>query len=248
MFDFDLQLFGGGGKGGSSSSRSYTPSPQQQQLIQYAVDNAGLVQPIISNLLTQVGTNIGNADGFSFNNNAIDYENMYNKGASQVAQSQSNLSSLANGQLTDEQVSNMSDAIRSTLGNTMGSMVNSLGNRGVMNSSVTTKAMNDLSKNASNAVAQNYNQTISNLAGVNSSNINSAGAGLQLGSNAQQLALTPTDNLLKYANGLNSGFVTNALGALSGTGTSTQKDGGASFGDMLTSMALGFGSKALGLF
>lgn len=70
------------------------------------------------------------------------------------------LGELANGNLPSAYQQNMEKSIQSTLNNTLGKAVSSLGNRGVLNSSVTTGAINDIEKNASDAVAKQYQQNI----------------------------------------------------------------------------------------
>lgn len=89
----------------------------------------------------------------------------------------SQLASLANGYLPSQYKRNMEDSIRSVLDNTMGRNLNSLANRGVVNSSVTNKAMNDIAENAANTVAQQYANninTVSNLTNQQLSNTNNA--------------------------------------------------------------------------
>ena len=87
------------------------------------------------------------------------------------------LSSLQNGVLPSAWQTNMQNAIRSSLQNTMGTTLNNLGNRGVLNSSVTTSAMNDISKNAADTVAQQYQQNINPVANLaNQQNQNTASA------------------------------------------------------------------------
>ena len=87
------------------------------------------------------------------------------------------LSSLQNGVLPSAWQTNMQNAIRSSLQNTMGMQLNSLANRGVLNSSVTTSAMNDISKNAADTVAQQYQNNINTVAGLaNQQNQNTANA------------------------------------------------------------------------
>lgn len=73
------------------------------------------------------------------------------------------LGRLQDGYIPGEYQRNMEDSIRSALANTIGANVNSLGQRGVLNSSVTNSALNDIERNASNAVAQNYLQNINTV-------------------------------------------------------------------------------------
>ena len=76
------------------------------------------------------------------------------------------IASLANGVLPTAYQENMQNAINSTLQNTMGSALNTLGQRGVLNSSVTNTAMNDISKNAADTVAKSYGENIDRVAGL----------------------------------------------------------------------------------
>lgn len=105
-----------------------------------------------------------------------------NNGAASTANA--GLSSLASGNLPAAYQKNMEDSIRTGLNNTIGSTVNSLGNRGVLNSSVTSKAMDDIEGNAANALASQYSNNISQLSNLynnqfsNSMNANSANANL----------------------------------------------------------------------
>lgn len=173
-----------------------------------------------------------------------------------------NYGNLANGNLPTQYLNNMRDAIRSTLQNTMGKSLNSLGQRGVLNSSVTNKAMNDISANAANSVTQNYlnnistvsglignqaglaNQNLSNTLNTNNSNANiyrslieSATAPITTAAAAQEAAQQPAINLWNSSLGLN-GATTSALAAAAGKGTttstSTQKaSGGGLFSGLL---------------
>ena len=88
---------------------------------------------------------------------------VYQAGTGQANQT---LNSLAAGQLPQQYQANMENSIRSALQNTMGKSLASLGNRGVLNSSVTTGAMNDIQRNASDEVARQYHANINQIAGL----------------------------------------------------------------------------------
>lgn len=106
------------------------------------------------------------------------------------------LSGLQNGYLPSQYQQNMEDSIRSALNKTIGQNVNSLGQRGVINSSVTNTALNDIEKNAADAMAQQYLNninTVGNLAQQQYSNsMNTSGTNASL---AQQ-QLNNTNNAL----------------------------------------------------
>ena len=73
------------------------------------------------------------------------------------------LGDLQNGIIPQTYQDNMSDAIRTAYKNTLGSNLNDLAQRGVLNSSVTNAAINDLQKNLTDTMAQNYLQNIGTL-------------------------------------------------------------------------------------
>lgn len=80
---------------------------------------------------------------------------------------------LIQGYLPDQYLTNMENAIRSTLNRTMGSSLNTMANRGVINSSVNTRAQDDISRNAADSVAKEYQSNISlidSLLGTKASN------------------------------------------------------------------------------
>ena len=147
----------------------------------------------------------------------------------------------------------MQNAIRSTLQNTMGTQLNSLGNRGVLNSSVTTSAMNDISKNAADTVAQQYQNNIQTVGGLanrqmantmnaNSANaniygnlINSATQPITTAAAAQEAAQKPALNLWNASLGLN-GSTTSALAAAAGKGTTTSTSHTSGGGGLLSGL------------
>ena len=123
------------------------------------------------------------------------------------------LSSLQNGVLPSAWQTNMQNAIRSSLQNTMGMQLNSLANRGVLNSSVTTSAMNDISKNAADTVAQQYQNNINTVAGLaNQQNQNTANALDRQASLANQQNQNTANALDRQASLANRQF-SNTLGA-----------------------------------
>ena len=144
------------------------------------------------------------------------------------------LASLANGVLPTAYQQNMENSIKSAMENTMGKTINNLGSRGILNSSVTGSAMNDISKNAADAVAQQYQQNISQVGNLAQQQLGNTNAALeaQKGISQQQLGNT-TDALAAQiglaqqqygntmgANEMNSGLYGNLLNS-SGTAIST---------------------------
>lgn len=232
-FKFDLQLFGGGGggKGGeSSSSSSYTPSAEEQKILGYMADNAESAETGIKSMLNQFNTGVQS-----------DYFNSILGNANNMVSSGQNLySSLANGELPTAYKENMSDAIKSGVQNTVGSATASLGNRGVLNSSVTNKAMNDIQQNVSNTMAQQYTNNINTLGNLAGSQISSATAGY-----------SPYSSLAQLAGYQQNTYLNTPVGAMRGTGTTTRTNNSGGVGSTLLNaglgLATGWGAKQMGL-
>ena len=233
MFKFDLQLFGGGGggKGGGSSSSSYEPSEQEKQIMNYMAQNAEQAQTGIGSLLGQFNTGV-QSDTF---------KNLLNNSLNQVQSGQNLTSQLTQGKLPTAYTDNMTNAIKTGVNNTVGSAINSLGNRGVLNSSVTNKAMNDIEKNVSDTMAQQYSNNIGQLAGLANQQIGTATAGYN-----------PYNTLAQLGQGQANTFINSPVGALRGSGTTNSKSNdGSSFGSNLLNaglgLATGWAGKQMGL-
>lgn len=236
MFKFDLQLFGGGGGGkggggGSSSSSSYVPSAQELQIMNYMAQNAGTAQTGITSMLNQLNTGV-QSDAF---------KNLLDSSLNQIQSGQNLTSQLTQGQLPTAYTDNMTNAIKTGVNNTVGAAVNSLGNRGVLNSSVTNKAMNDIEKNVSDTMAQQYNTNINQLAGLANQQISTATAGYN-----------PYSTLAGLVQGQENTFINSPVGALRGSGTTNSKSNdGSSFGSNLLNaglgLATGWAGKQMGL-
>lgn len=222
-FNFDLQLFGGGGGkggGGSSSSSSYQPSAQEQVLMDYMKQNADSAEGGIKSMLNQFNSGV-NSDSF---------KNLLGQSSGLIQSGQNMYSNLMNGKLPTAYTDNMSDAIKTGVQNTVGSTVNGLAGRGVLNSSVTNKALNDIEGNVSNAMAQNYNQNVSQLAGLAGNQIQSATAGY-----------APYSTLAQLLQGQNNTFINSPVSALRGSGVSksSQSSDPGLMGTLGTAMAIG---------
>ena len=204
MFKFNLQLFGGGGGkgGGGSSSSSYEPSEQELQIMNYMAQNAEQAQTGIGSLLGQFNTGV-QSDTF---------KNLLNNSLNQVQSGQNLTSQLTQGKLPTAYTDNMTNAIKTGVNNTVGSAINSLGNRGVLNSSVTNKAMNDIEKNVSDTMAQQYSNNIGQLAGLANQQIGTATAGYN-----------PYNTLAQLTQGQTNTFINSPVSALRGSGTTNQK-------------------------
>ena len=157
----------------------------------------------------------------------VDYNNLNGNAQNQISGAQSGISGLTTGQLPQGYLDNMTKAIQSSVQNSLGSSINTLGNNGVLNSSVTEKANNDIAKNTADSVAQSYNNNINTLGSLYNNQINNATSGIITAASAQEAAQQPALNRWNASLGLN-GSTTSALAAAAGKGTtnSTQTTSG----------------------
>lgn len=263
----DLQMFKGGTTVNNTST--YTPTEYELELQKAQSEYAKAIAPnslwlndtargLLQNSLGAVQVDYNN-----LNNSAQNQINGGNVGLNQLLQSNGSalektnktLSNLQNGQLPSEYLNNMSNAIKTGVDNTVGSNLNYLAQRGVINSSVTNKAFNDIEGNVSNAMAQNYLNNINTVSGLSNAQlhntlstnndnaniynnkINSATAGTTAAAAAQEAAQQPAINLWNASLGLN-GATTGALAAAAGKGTTnstqtTKTSGGGLLGGLM---------------
>lgn len=241
-------------KGGSSTTvQSYQPTPEERRLMDQAAKYSEAVAPNALRLndtardLLWQSLGSTKVDYNTLNNNAQrqisnatgGLSNMIGANTSATNAANARLESLVNGKLPSQYQTNMENSIRSALNNTMGTTINSLGQRGVLNSSVTNAAMNDISKNAADTVAQQYQNNIGTVSGLmqeqlgNTMNTNqfntglygnlidSAGTPISVAAAAQEAAQQPALNLWNASVGLNQGGTGTALAGVSGKGTTT---------------------------
>lgn len=223
---FDLQLFGGGGGDTKVVNQStYTPTEYELQLQKAQADYAKAIAPN-SLWLNDTARNILQD---SIGAVQVDFNRLNNGAQNQITSAQQGFSNLAQGKLPTAYTQNMSDAIRSGVNSTYGKLLNDSARRGVLNSSVTSAGLNDISKNVSDTMARNFNNNINQLGNIYSQQLQSATSPITTAAAAQEAAQTPATNLWNASLGLN-GSTTGALAAAAGKGTttstSTQSGGG----------------------
>ena len=228
-------------KGSSHTTvQSYQPTEQEIRLQKQAADYAEAVAPN--------GLWLNNvAQGLlkdSLGTIQVDYNQLMKDAQAQITGAQQGVANLAQGKLPEEYQKNMEASIQHGVENTMGSVLNNFGNRGVLNSSVTNTAMSDISKNVSNTMAEQFQNNIGTLNGLYGQQAALAGQNITTAAGAQEAAQQPALNLWNASLGLNTGGTLGALNAVSGQGTttSTQKtSGGGGFMNGL----FGLGSAAI---
>lgn len=213
--EFDLTMF----KKGSSNTtvQSYQPTAQEIRLQQQAANYSEAVAP---NAL-KLNNIAGNLLYGSYGTVQADYDKMNHQAQQQLAAAQAGVQNLTNGVLPEAYQANMENSIKSGVQNSVGSMVSDLGSRGVLNSSVTNKAMQGINDSAAAAMADQYGNNIGLLSGLYGQQVNAAGAPITTTAAAQEAAQSPALSLWNASLGLNSGSTLGALQAVSGQGTTT---------------------------
>lgn len=234
MHELILQLHK---KGGSSTTvQSYQPTAEERKLMGLSADYAEYVMPNAQKL----NDSAANMFFESLGDTKVDYSGLLQQTQQQTSAAQQGVADLTQGKLPDSYTQNMTDAIASGVENTMGSALDSLASRGVLSSSVTNQAMNDISKNISDTMAQQYLNNISTLNGLYGQQATLAGQSIANAAAAQEAAQAPAMNAWNMSLGL-GGATNSALAAVGnkGTTTSTQTTSGGSglFGGILTGLA-----------
>jgi hypothetical protein len=153
----------------------------------------------------------------AMNNGANQLANEYN-GA--LLKNQNAMDSITNGQLPAAYSEARRQALNNDLQATVGNAVSGLASRGIVNSSITDNALNDISKNASNTLAAQYSNDLGQAAALNSQAFNNSlsGIGAKMGLwgntyNNQQNGIVNQANLLNqgYTNQMNNAGTTAGL-------------------------------------
>lgn len=232
------------GKKSSSSTtvNSYTPTEEEKRLQKQAADYADAVAPNALKLNQIAGDLLYG----SYGTVQADYDKMNQAAQSQIDNANQLVSDLTQGKLPTEYQTAMENSIKSGVQNTLGSSLNSLAGSGVLNSSVTSKALQGISDSAADTMAQQYANNISLLSGLAGQQTSSAGQNISVSAAAQEAAQQPAINLWNASLGLNSGGTGSALAAVAGQGTSTTNGttsgGSGLFGSALGSLSMGYGN------
>lgn len=226
--------------GGTTNVQSYQPTEQEIRLQEIAADYAESVQPNAGKL------NQAAADMFfdSLADTKVDFNELMQNAQNQTSAAQQGVANLAQGQLPQEYIDNMTSVIQGGVENSLGSAVSSLANRGVLSSSVSNNAINNISKNAADTMASQYLNNINTLNGLYGQQANMAGNNITIAAGAQEAAQSPAMNAWNMSMGLGqtSNGALQAIGKNGTTTTTTSGGGGNGFLGALT----GLGSAAIG--
>lgn len=195
--------------------------------------------PFMQNLLKYSQNLLNDSMGVA----QVDFTNLNNESQGIIGQAQQGVLGLANGELPTAYTDNMQTVLNNLTNNAVGTALNNAGKSGVINSSVMTKGLNDISKNAANTMAEMYNTNINTANGLFGQMDSMASDKVTAAAAAQEAAQAPAMNLLNASLGGSSNNIS-AIGALKGTGTYTGS--GSSTTTTKSSGGGGFGSALLG--
>lgn len=229
MWKIILQLHKGSSS--SSSTSKWKPNAYQKSVLGSAGDENSVLGNLLGNegyLNTSADLRNAATDQLNaYNNSALgnyDYSNDLANAQAQIAGAQAGYGNLANGIIPTEFQTNMENSIRSGVQNTMGTALDSLASRGVLNSSVTNTAMSDISKNAADTMAQQYSANIDTLGNIYNNQLNSSTASMSAAQQAQNAQYAPSLDMLNAGIGAYN-TAASVLG-LGGTTSSVQSNGG----------------------
>lgn len=230
-FYFDLQMFKG--KGGSTTT--YQMSPEERQLL---VKQMGYLDKIYPNMI-QLNQRAGDILWNSFADTQYDFNTANKNAQQQIANAQQGMEQLTTGQLPQAYTDNMTQAVQSGVQNSVGNLLNTMGNKGIVNSSVTNQGMNDISKNVSDTMAQNYLNNVQTLGNIYNDQISNAGQGITTAAGAQDASINIPKQMWQLSLGLDSAN-SGTLGQIAGKyGTTTTKNSGGGLGSFLGGAATG---------
>ncbi len=204
------------GKKGNTTVQSYTPTAEEKRLMQQASAYAEAVAP---NALA-LNNEAANLLFGSYGTVQADYDKMNTVAQEQIAQAQQGIADLAQGNLPTAYTENIQNTIDRGVENSIGTALQSLADRGVLNSSVTNTALQGISDATANAMTAAYNANIGTLANLYDQQIGAAAQAMTTSGAAQELAQAPALSLWQSSLGLN-GANTTALTALSNHGDRT---------------------------
>lgn len=222
--------------GGSTTVQSYQPTEEEKKLWRLQGEYEDAIMPGAIELNNKAAGLLENSLG----DMQVDYTGLLNDAQKRNQTALNGLQSLANGELPQNYIDNMQQTISAGVNDSMGSLLNNLGASGVLNSSVTSKGVQDINNAAANAMANAYNSNISQVSNIYGNLLNNAGTDITTAAAAQEAAQQPALNLWNASIGLD-GTNTAAISALGGKGSTTSTvsggGGGGIFGGILAGLA-----------
>lgn len=141
-------------------------------------------------------------------------QDLINEAANLNSQTMNNNAQLANGVLPQAYLDNMTQAIQSGVKNSYGNLLNNSAANGVLNSSVTSTGLNDISRNVADTMAQNYTSNIGLLSGLNSNNAQQSLSNIGLRNDMSNAGYNQTLSGAGLLNSINNNNISNATAGI----------------------------------
>lgn len=228
--------------GGSTTVQSYQPTEEEKELWRLQAQYENAVMPNALKLNDKAHDLLENSLGEV----QVDYKNLLQNAQDRNNMALQGLQGLANGELPQNYVDNMKQTVAAGVNDSMGNLLNNLGASGVLNSSVTSKGVQDINNAAANAMANAYNSNVSQVANIYGNLLNNAGSEITTAAAAQEAAQQPALNLWNASIGLN-GTNLGAISAMGGKGSSTSTTSSSGGSGLFGGILAGLSSNA-GLF
>ena len=171
-------------------------------------------------------TQYANQLGASTNTMNMTSGQLANEYNNALLQNQNAMGQITQGQLPEAYAKARQASLNSDLENTVGSALSGLANRGIINSSQADTAMNNISKNATNALAAQYAQDLNQAANLNSqalnNNLSGIGAKMNLWGNTFN---NQQNGIMNQANLMNQGYANQMNNATTSAGLIGQREG-----------------------
>ena len=161
-FNFDLQFFGGGG---TDVQQYQTRDPLPDEVVNLRTQLYNKIMPGVESFSPTAWSkaqNISDNATQHFGNMVNMIPNSFNR-SSGILDNMTNL--LQTGEVPTGITDKLNAGVNKSLQSSMGSMLNGLANRGVVNSSITSQGVNNLSQAAADAYNRNYMNTFNSILG-----------------------------------------------------------------------------------
>jgi hypothetical protein len=169
-------------------------SPIGQEIEGYNRDYIKVLSPILQNLATTGGAQVG--QGYQ-----PDYSQLYQPGLNQIGAATGTINNLSQGVLPQSFIDNQKAQVSQIANQGIGNILNRNAQKGVVNSSVTRGMMKDLDDSINNSIVNNYNQNLSSLSGLAGQQISAAAAPYNYAAGYQSAATSNAKDLLSLATG-----------------------------------------------
>ena len=162
----------GGGHSKSSSSQEVKQrelSPEERALIAAQTRYMQSIQPAVDKLIDRSNNSIGDVYRPDWNAAHNQMANALNNAGSQIQglnKYTNQLENISNGGLPTQYLQNMQQVYNNMYKTSMGAGLNELASRGVINSSALNSATNQIQKNLSNQMAQDYANNLNQAANL----------------------------------------------------------------------------------